>query len=215
MRALDGKMRLTDVINIEQALRLIQSIPSPRVEPMKLWLAQVGTDRLMEERHADDFNDPEAEILALYEKAFHKYKRLGKADSWVEARIQGIVTRKEFIEALKGAVVNARPELYAQTTEKLYRGLWDRTTAQLRGELGISTKQNPRDHFGEYALIYTRIAEKVSTDKLGEAEIVSFSAALDIVWMVAKEISKQARATSRLLGIDLVTEKPLLPKSRE
>ena len=78
---------------------------------------------------------------------------MGKTDSWIEARVQGIVTRKQFVDALAFAVLNAPPSIYIEATESLYKGLWQRTTAQLRGELKIDRKANPRDHFGEYALI--------------------------------------------------------------
>jgi hypothetical protein len=206
MEAEDGKQRLTDVVNTEQALRIIQSIPSRKAEPMKLWLARLGTERLQ------DIQDPETGIFRSYERAIERYKGEGKTDSWIEARIQGIVTRKNFVEALKNAVLDAPVSIYTQATEKLYKGLWERTTAQLRGELALSPRENPRDHFGEYALIYTRLAEKLATDKLGFAETVTHSIAMEIVWVVAKNISKQAKATSKLLGIDLVTEKPLLPE---
>lgn len=204
--AADGKLRATDVVNAEQALRLIQSIPSPKAEPMKLWLAHVGTQRL------EEAEDPEVGIFRSLDNAIDKYRQIGKPESWIEARVEGIVTRKKFVEALKTAVLNAPALLYAQATDKLYKGLWDRTTAELRGELGIDKKENPRDYFGEYALIYTRLAERLATDKLGEVESVRVEIAVDIVWTVAIHISKQAKATSQILGYDLVTEQPLLPK---
>jgi hypothetical protein len=200
----DGKMRLTDVINTEQALRLIQSIPSPKVEPMKLWLAQAGAEKLQEE------DDPELALILSLDRSAEKYRSDGKPESWIVARIEGIVTRKQFVDALKAAVIDAIPSMYATATEKIYVGLWNRTTAQLRGELNLKKNQNPRDHFGEYALIYTRLAEKLSADKLGQAEIVTVTIAMEIIWMVAKHISIQAKATSEMLGYDLVTEKPLL-----
>ena len=122
----------------------------------------------------------------------------------------GIITRKQFVEALKAAVINAPVNLYAQATDKLYLGLWERTTAQLRNELNLNEKQNPRDSFGEYALIYTRLAEMVATDKLDKLEIVTMTMAMDIVWAVALMIHEQATATAKALGIDLVTERKLL-----
>lgn len=82
----DGKSYKTDVINTEQALRLIQSIPSPRVEPMKLWLAAVGTERL------EEMDDPDAVLLRSIERATERYQALGKSESWITARIEGIVT---------------------------------------------------------------------------------------------------------------------------
>jgi DNA-damage-inducible protein D len=204
--AADGKARLTDVVNTEEALRVIQSIPSPKAEPMKLWLAQVGAERI------EETEDPEIGIFRSLDRAVVKFQEEGRATTWIEARVQGIVTRKEFVEALKNAVLNAPPEIYIVATEKLYKGLWDRTTAQLRGDLKLKPTDNPRNHFGEYALIYTRLTEKLATDKLGIAETVTFEMAMDIVWVVAKNINQQAKSTSELLGIDLVTEKPLLTK---
>lgn len=89
--ASDGKKYLTDVMNAEQILRLIQSIPSPKVEPMKLWLARVGRERL------EDTEDPELGLFRSFDRAVEQYPSQGKSESWIEARIQGIVTRKEFV----------------------------------------------------------------------------------------------------------------------
>lgn len=205
----DGKLRLTDVVNAEQALRVLQSIPSPKAEPMKLWLAHAGKEQL------EATEDPELGIFRSFELAANKYKLAGKTAGWIEARIQGVVTRKQFVEALRAAVLDAPVNMFAQATERLYKGLWNRTTAQLRGELRISLAENPRDHFGEYALIYTRLAEKLATDKLENADTVTIKLAMEIVWLVAKNISKQAKSTSEMLGIDLVTEKPLLPDNKK
>lgn len=205
--AADGKMRLTDVVNTEQALRLIQSIPSPKAEPMKMWLASVGAERLQE------IDDPELAFLRSLDTAKEKYQLAGKSVDWIAARVEGIVTRKEFVQALKAAVLNAVPTMYMEATEKVYSGLWNRTTAQLRGDLNIGERENPRDHFGKYALIYTNLAEQLAADQLGDSEQVSITIAMEIVWTVAKHISAQARSTSQLLGYDLVTERPLLPGS--
>lgn len=204
--AADGKRYLTDVMNAEEILRLIQSIPSPKVEPMRLWLARVGKERL------DETEDPELGLFRSFDRTIEQYRMAGKSESWIEARIQGIVTRKEFVTALSEAVMNAPETIYMEATEKLYKGLWDRTTAQLRGELKIDRKANPRDHFGKYALIYTRIAEDLATEKLGQADTVPMAVGMEIVWEVAKMIGRQAKEVSESLGYDLVTEKPRLPK---
>jgi DNA-damage-inducible protein D len=206
--AADGKRYLTDVMNTEQVLRLIQSIPSPKAEPMKIWLAKVGAERLSE------VEDPEAGLFRSFDRVIDQYRSAGKSEGWIEARIQGIVSRKAFVEALAAAVLNAPHTIYMEATENLYKGLWLRTTAQLRGELEISPRDNPRDHFGKYALIYTRLAEDLATEKLGRSETVSMSIAMEIVWEVAKMIGRQAREVSQSLGYDLVTEKPLLPKPK-
>ncbi len=202
----DGKRRLTDVVTTEQAMRLIQSIPSPKAEPLKLWLAQVGAQRL------EEVEDPELGLFRSLDRTVDEYRRVGKPESWIALRVEGIVTRKRFVEALKNAVLDELPTMYAQTTDRLYKGLWDRTTAQLRTELQIAPKENPRDHFSKYALMYTRLAEELSTDRLSNAETVTLTAAMDIVWEAAKLFHKQAKELADAVGYDLVTEKPLLPK---
>jgi hypothetical protein len=202
----DGKRRLTDVVTTEGALRLIQSIPSPKAEPLKLWLAQVGAQRL------EETQDPELGLFRSLDRTVEEYRRIGKPDSWIALRVEGIVTRKRFVEALKNAVIDELPTMYAQTTDRLYKGLWNRTTAQLRADLNITPKQNPRDYFGKYALMYTRMAEELSTDRLNSAETVTLHVAMDIVWEAAKLFHKQAKELAEVLGQDLVTERPLLPR---
>lgn len=207
--AADGKRYLTDVMHAEQILRLIQSIPSPKVEPLKLWLAQVGAQRL------EETDDPELGLFRSLDRTVDEYRRIGKPDSWIALRVEGIVTRKQFVEAIKQAVIDATPMMYAQSTERLYRGLWERTTAQLRQELAITPKQNPRDHFGKYALIYTRLAEELSAERLTDADTVPLAVAMEIVWQVAVLFRKQAHELSEAVGYDLVTEKPNLPKGKK
>ncbi len=145
-----------------------------------------------------------------YDYTIVQYHSLRRSESCIDARTQSNITREAFAEALRIAVFNAPPSIYMQATDKLYRGLWERTTAQLRGELEISKKANPRDYFGKYALVYTRLAEDLATEKLDRAKTVTMTIAMDIVWAVAKMIGRQAREFSEELGYDLVTEKPLL-----
>ncbi|MFR9546437.1 MAG: Bro-N domain-containing protein, partial [Rikenellaceae bacterium] len=91
MRAADGKMRLTDVADTEQLFRLIQSIPSPKAEPFKLWMAQVASERL------DQMQDPELSI----EQAMTDYRRLGYSENWINQRIKSIEIRKELTDEWK------------------------------------------------------------------------------------------------------------------
>src|SRR5688572_4274341 len=110
LQSSDGKRYITDVMNREQLLRLIQSIPSPKVEPLKLWLAQVGAERL------EETEDPELGLFRSIDRTVKDYQSAGKSDNWITARVQGIVTRKDFVEALKNAVIGAPPQMYGQTT---------------------------------------------------------------------------------------------------
>ena len=91
MQAVDGKMRLTDVADTEQLLRLIQSIPSPKAEPFKLWMAQVASERL------NQIQDPELSI----EQALQDYKRLGYSDNWINQRLKSIEIRKDLTDEWK------------------------------------------------------------------------------------------------------------------
>lgn len=204
MPSADGKKRATDFGNAEQILRIVQEIPGAKTNELKDWLATVGAEKL------EETEDPELGLFRALDKTVDKYRLEGKRNSWIEARVEGIVTRKQFVDALQAAVADAIPNMYAQATDKLYVGLWKRTTAQLRGELKLTPRQNPRDHFGEYALIYTRLAERIASDKLGQAEIVLLYQAIEIIWEVAKLIGKQAQEASQVLGYDLVTGKSLL-----
>lgn len=148
---------------------------------------------------------------AVFAATVNRYETMGRSDNWISVRLEGVVTRKEFTSALRRAVLDASKAIFGKSTEKLYSGLWQRTTQELRQELEITSKRESlRDKFGEYALIYTRLAEKVASDKLKDAEFVHEALAMEIVYDAAKLIRRQAMATSEELGIDLVTEKPLL-----
>jgi hypothetical protein len=204
--AADGKMRLTDVLNTNETLRMIQSIPSPKAEPMKLWLAQVGTERL------EETEDPELGLFRSLERTAQNYKLAGKGDGWITIRIDGIVTRKRFTDALLLSVINMPRNMYAMATDAIYKNLWNRTTAQLRGELKLEDKHNLRDNMGKYALAYIRLVEELASDRLDEAELVTVDEAMVIVRRAAKIFHKQVKELSEELGYDLVTEKPLLPK---
>jgi len=207
LQAADGKRYMTDVMNSEEILRLIQSIPSPKVEPMKMWLAHIGAERL------EETQDPELGLFRSHGRAVEEYRAQGKNESWIEARIEGVVTRKRFTEAMSRAIIQAPDTIFLEATDKLYKGLWDRTASELRRDLKVTKKANIRDHFGKYALIYTKLAEEVSTERLGNMETVPFAVGMEIVWEVAKMFGKQASELARVLGYNLVTEQPLLKKS--
>lgn len=95
-------------MNTEQVLSLIQSIPSPKAEPLKMWLAQVGSQRL------EESEDPELGLFRSLDRTVDEYRRIGKPHSWIAVRVEGIVTRRRFVEALKNAVIDEMPTMYAQ-----------------------------------------------------------------------------------------------------
>jgi len=177
--------------------------PEPKPEPKIEQVVEVFHTA----EEASDFDN-----FSLSEKLF---QQVIEADPllWgraAEARLRGMITRKLFVEALKAAVSNAPVSLYAEATDVLYRGLWERTAVELRRDLNLNQRQNPRDAFRKFGLIYTELAEMIATNKLDKLEIVTMAMAMDIVWEVTRLIHTQAQATAHALGMDLVTEKRLL-----
>lgn len=205
MASTDGKFRRTDGANEEVLLRLAQEIPGTRTDVVKDWLAKVGAERLEEMRN------PELGISRASERAAQGYEKRGKSAQWIDARLIGIEARNRFTAALMDVILTMPSNLYLSATEQLYKGLWDRTTAQLRRDLNMpkSGGGNVRDRFGRYALIYTSLVENLVADKLGLASEITDAMAMEIIWEVAKMIQGQARQTAQALGVDLVTERPL------
>ena len=110
MIAPDGKMRITDVADTEQILRIIQSIPSPKAEPFKLWMAQVASQRI------DQLQDPELSIS----QAVNDYRRLGYSEAWINQRIKSIEVRKHLTDEWRRAGVEEGPQ-FATLTDIIYR----------------------------------------------------------------------------------------------
>ena len=147
MRAADGKMRLTDVADTEQLLRIIQSVPSPKAEPFKMWLAKVGADRL------DQMQDPELSI----QQAMIDYKRLGYSDNWINQRLKSIEIRKDLTDQWKLHNVEEGVQ-YASLTDIIYQAWAGRTTKEYKQYKGLK-KENLRDNMTNEELILNMLAE--------------------------------------------------------
>lgn len=154
--AADGKKYLTDVADTEQILRLIQSIPSKRAEPFKLWLAEVGSQRL------DQLQDPELSI----EQAMLDYKRLGYTDNWINQRLKSIEIRKELTDEWKKHGLQEGPE-FAFLTDVIYKTWADKTAKEYKQLKGLK-KENLRDNMTNKELIMSMLAE-LSTKEISEA----------------------------------------------
>ena len=152
MISADGKMRLTDVANQEQMFRLIQSIPSPKAEPFKIWMAQVASQRL------DQMQDPELSI----EQAIADYKRLGYSDKWINSRLRGIEVRKELTDEWDRAGVK-QGQQYASLTNIITREWSGMTTRQYRQYKGLK-KENLRDNMTNVELALNMLAEASTTE---------------------------------------------------
>ena len=155
MKAADGKQRLTDVADTEQLLRLVQSIPSKKAEPFKLWLAEVGSQRL------DQLQDPELSI----EQAMHDYKRLGYSDSWINQRLKSIEIRKELTDEWKKHGLQEGPE-FAFLTDVIYKTWAEKTAKEYKQHKGLR-KENLRDNMTNKELVMSMLAE-LSTKEISE-----------------------------------------------
>ena len=152
MPSLDGKMRLTDVATTEQLFRLIQSIPSPKAEPFKLWIAQIAKERL------DQMQDPELSI----EQAMMDYKRLGYSDSWINQRLKSIEIRKDLTDEWKKH--NLQEDIqFATLTDIIYKTWAGKTAKEYKQFKGLK-KENLRDNMTNTELVLNMLAEAATTD---------------------------------------------------
>ena len=152
LRAVDGKMRMTDVADTEQLFRLIQSIPSPKAEPFKQWMAQVASQRI------EQMQDPEKSI----DQAIIDYKRLGYSDAWINQRIKSIEVRKELTDEWKRTGVHEGLE-YASLTDIITREWSGFTTKQYKHHKGLK-KENLRDNMTNLEIALNILAEASTTE---------------------------------------------------
>ena len=183
MRAADGKMRLTDVADTEQLFRIIQSIPSPKAEPFKQWMAQVASQRI------DQMQDPELSI----DQAIIDYKRLGYSDAWINQRIKSIEVRKELSDEWKRTGVQEGLE-YASLTDIITREWSGFTTKQYKQFKGLK-KENLRDNMTNLEIALNILAEASATELSKQRDPKGFSAQTQ----VAKDGGSVAKAARNQL----------------
>ena len=152
----DGKMRLTDVVDTEQVFRIIQSVPSKKAEPFKLWLAEVAKQRL------DQMQDPELSI----EQAMTDYKRLGYSDNWINQRLKSIEIRKSLTDEWKRLGLQEGTQ-FATLTDIIYKTWAGKTTKEYKKFKNLK-KENLRDNMTNKELVLNMLAE-LSTKEISEA----------------------------------------------
>lgn len=194
MKATDGKKRLTDVANTEQLLRIIQSIPSPKAEPFKMWLAQVGRERI------EETIDPELTI----DRALATYLKKGYSREWINQRLQAIQVRKELTDEWGDRGVLQGQE-YAILTDEISRAWSGMTTRQYKQFKGLK-KENLRDNMSTLELVLNMLAEATTTEISKSAEPKTF-----------EENKKVARRGGRIAGnarkeIEMDTGKSVITK---
>ena len=154
MTAADGRQRLTDVADTEQLLRLIQSIPSPKAEPFKLWLARVGYERL------EEIENPELAARRMREI----YQQKGYSEEWIEKRMRGIAVRDELTDEWKKRGVKERKE-FAILTAEISKATFGMTPAEYQDFKALANpKDNLRDHMTDLELIFTMLGEASTTE---------------------------------------------------
>lgn len=152
MQAADGKMRMTDVADVEQLFRLIQSIPSSKAEPFKMWLAQLGRERL------EEIDDPELGIDRMLEY----YHRKGYSESWINQRLKSIEVRKELTDEWERRGIKKGQE-YAVLTDIITQGWAGMTTKQYKQYKGLKT-ESLRDNMTNLELVLNMLAEATTTE---------------------------------------------------
>lgn len=152
MQSADGKFYLTDVADTEQLFRLIQSIPSPKAEPFKQWLAQVAAERL------DEMQDPELSI----DRALEQYMKLGYSENWINQRLKSIEIRKELTDEWKKRGLKKGVQ-FATLTDIITKAWSDRTTKEYKILKGLK-KENLRDNMTNTELILNMLAEASTKD---------------------------------------------------
>ena len=157
MRAADGKMRLTDVADTEQLFRIIQSVPSPKAEPFKRWMAQVAAERV------DQMQDPELSI----HQAMADYKRLGYSDNWINQRLKSIEIRKDLTDQWRLHNVEEGIQ-YATLTDIIYQSWASKTAKEYKQYKGLK-KENLRDNMTNEELVLNMLAE-LSTTSITKAK---------------------------------------------
>jgi len=180
MRAADGKMRKTDVADTEQILRLIQSIPSPKAEPFKLWMANVASKRI------EQLEDPELSI----DQALMDYKRLGYSDNWINQRLKSIEIRKDLTDEWKKHGLQEGIQ-FATLTDIIYQTWSDMTAKEYKQYKGLK-KENLRDNMTNKELVLNMLAE-LSTKEISESKNPETFSEHKYVAQQGGEIARNAR----------------------
>jgi len=178
MSAPDGKKRLTDVSNTKQLLRLIQSVPSPKAEPFKVWLAQLGKERI------DEVTDPEIAI----DRAFQTYLRKGYSERWINQRIKTMEVRKDLTDEWQRSGVT-KSEEFATLTDIMTKEWSGKTTREYKNFKGLK-KENLRDNMTNMELVLNMLAEVSATDLSRETDPLG----MDESAKVAKQGGSVAKA---------------------
>ncbi len=195
MTASDGRKRLTDVADTEQLLRIIQSIPSPKAEPFKLWLAQVGRERI------EETIDPELTI----ERALETYLKKGYTREWINQRLQAIQVRKELTDEWDARGVQKGVE-YAILTDEISRAWSGMSTRQYKNLKGLK-KENLRDNMTTLELVLNMLAEATTTEISKQKAPSTFSENIAVAREGGEAAGIARKAVEERTGVPVITSK--------
>jgi len=195
MTAADGKKRMTDVATTEQLLRIIQSIPSPKAEPFKVWLAQVGRERI------EETIDPELSI----DRALETYLKKGYTREWINQRLQAIQVRKELTDEWNARGVQKGVE-YAILTDEISRAWSGMNTRQYKRLKGL-TKENLRDNMSTLELVLNMLAEATTTEISKQRQPTTFAENLDVAREGGTAAGEARQAVESRIGVPVITAK--------
>ena len=206
MQAPDGKMRFTDVADTEQLFRLIQSIPSPKAEPFKLWLAQIASERL------DEMQDPELTI----DRALEQYLQLGYSENWINQRLKSIEIRKELTDEWKNKGLKEGQQ-FATLTDIISKSWSGKTTKEYKILKGLK-KENLRDNMTNTELILNMLAEASTKDISQAVNPASFEESKKVAKQggnVAKVALKELEAKTGKKVVSSLNAKSLLDTNKK
>ncbi len=202
----DGKLRLTDVADTEQLFRLIQSIPSPKSEPFKLWLAKVGSERL------DEMQDPEIGI----DRALQHYLKLGYSENWINQRLKSIEIRKELTDEWKSKGLKEGAQ-FAILTDIITKAWSEKTTKEYKILKGLK-KENLRDNMSNTELILNMLAEASTKDISQAINPTNFEESQKVARQggnVAKVALKELEAKTGKKVVTSISAKTLLTNKKQ
>ncbi|MDD9954005.1 MAG: Bro-N domain-containing protein [Candidatus Woesearchaeota archaeon] len=205
MLAPDGKMRLTDCTNTEGAFRIIQSIPSKKAEPFKLWLAKVGYERIQE------IENPEL----AQDRAKQYYELKGYPKAWIEKRLRSIAIRQELTDEWKAREVTSEKE-FAILTNEISKATFDKTVGEYKEFKGLQKKnKNLRDHMTDWELLLTMIGEKATTDITQVKDAQGFDECKESA-QEGGSVARETRASiEKRLGKSVMTKEKFTPETKK
>jgi hypothetical protein len=193
MEAPDGKLRMTDVADTEQIFRLIQSIPSPKAEPFKLWMAQLANERL------DEMQDPELTI----DRALEQYLRLGYSENWINQRLKSIEIRKELTDEWKKQGLKEGMQ-FATLTDIITKTWAGKTTKEYKTLKGLK-KENLRDNMTNTELILNMLAEASTKDISQAVNPDTFEDSKKVAWQGGNVAKVALKELEKRTGKKVVT----------